>query len=112
MSGKTLISATITQEAYECYAFWSKERRASQKISESILLGFGRLNAVEAMEKWREEKLPLLMRSILAKLTREQWFSMTIEDREDIMRLSWPQTLGEAKKPWDLDDDPLGDDEE
>jgi len=109
MGGKTLISATITQEAYECYTFWAKERRASEKISESILLGFGRLNAVEHLEKWREEKLPKLMRSILAQLTREQWFEMKVEDREAIIRLSWPQTLGSAKKPWELDDDPLGD---
>mgnify|MGYP003115080173 CR=1 FL=1 len=105
-----LISATLTDEAFECYQHWSAKRQGSAKLSESILLAFGRLNAVEAIENYHQNKLPNLFRNILSKMDRSQWFRMMIDDRELIIRFIGGVSVSrDYKVPWRPDEDALGD---
>jgi hypothetical protein len=105
-----LISATLTEEAYECYQIWSSKRQGSSKLSESILLAFGRLNAVEAIENYHNVKLPSLFLSILTRMNRSQWYQMRIDDRELIIRFVGGVSVArEYRMPWRTDEDAYGD---
>lgn len=105
--GRNLISATLTDEAYECYQHWSSKRQGSSRLSESILLAFGRLNYVEAAETRNDRILPSLFIKILSMMNRAQWYQLRADDRELILRYAGGiAVLREYKVPWRLDDAP------
>ena len=105
-----LISATLTDDAFECYQIWSSKRQGSAKLSESVLLAFGRLNAVEAIENFHNDKLPSLFLTILGKMDRSQWYRMRIDDRELILRfVGGKNVMNDYSAPWRSDEDVYGD---
>jgi predicted RNA-binding protein with EMAP domain len=85
-----LISATLTDDAYDCYSHWVKERRGSEMISRVIVESFADVTAAEQIVKWRKGRLVDLVRVLLSKIPENRYLSISEEDRASIEQLAKP----------------------
>lgn len=87
---KHLISATLTDEAYECYQEWVKERQASKMISQCIIEQFADISQAEQIIEWRKIRLVSLIRILLQKISEDEFQAINEEDRASIYQLARP----------------------
>jgi len=88
--GRHLISATLTDDAYDCYSHWVKERRGSEMISRVIVESFADVTAAEQIVQWRKGRLVDLVRVLLSKIPESRYLSISEEDRASIEQLAKP----------------------
>jgi len=101
-SGKVLISATLTPQAYELYSEWAKSRTASEMISKAICEQFSHIGEVEAIRDWKYGRLVVLMRTLIEKIPKEEWYKIDAWDRECIYNLARPTKSHSAPNmSWD-----------
>jgi uncharacterized protein len=87
---KHLISATLTDEAYQCYQEWVKDRKASKMISKCIIEQFSDISQAEQIIEWRNDRLVTLIRILLQKITLDDYGDINPEDRHSIYALARP----------------------
>ena len=85
-----LISATLTDDAYDCYSHWVKERRGSEMISKVIVESFSEVTAAEQIVQWRKGRLVDLVSVLLSKIPESRYLSISEEDRASIEQLAKP----------------------
>lgn len=85
-----LISATLTDDAYDCYSHWVKERRGSEMISKVIVESFSEVTAAEQIVQWRKGRLVDLVRVLLSKIPESRYLAISEEDRASIEQLAKP----------------------
>jgi len=85
-----LISATLTDDAYDCYSHWVKERKGSEMISKVIVESFQDITAAEQIVKWRKNRLPHLVCKAIQYIPKDDWFKISEEDRVLIWGLARP----------------------
>ena len=97
-----LISATLTSEAYSWYKEWSRERKGSERLSECIVAHASGFAEYEHLIKWRNGRLKLLIRMLVEKIDRDDWFSMDEWDRCSIWDLAKTKSDTSPNMKWDI----------